>query len=68
MFLFRCAMGTKPRRCARWAFPALNGAHSLEVSPMNRESAFTMDTSSIKYGPGATREICHDVSRGGRGI
>jgi len=34
---------------------------------MRRESAFTMDTSSIKYGPGATREIGHDVAHGGRG-
>ena len=30
---------------------------------MPRESAFTMDTSSIKYGPGATREIGYDVAR-----
>lgn len=27
------------------------------------ESAFTMDTSSIKYGPGVTREIGHDMGR-----
>ena len=32
---------------------------------MRRESAFTMDTSSIKYGPGATREIGHDVAKWG---
>ena len=32
---------------------------------MRRESAFTMDTSSIKYGPGATREIGHDVGQWG---
>jgi hydroxyacid-oxoacid transhydrogenase len=32
---------------------------------MRRESAFTMDTSSIKYGPGSTREIGHDVLRWG---
>ncbi len=32
---------------------------------MRRESAFTMDTSSIKYGPGVTREIGHDVGRWG---
>jgi hydroxyacid-oxoacid transhydrogenase len=34
-------------------------------SPVRRESAFTMDTSSIKYGPGTTREIGHDVSQSG---
>ena len=27
------------------------------------ETAFTMDTSSIKYGPGVTREIGHDMAR-----
>jgi hydroxyacid-oxoacid transhydrogenase len=27
------------------------------------ESAFTIDTSSIKYGPGVTREIGHDMAR-----
>lgn len=27
------------------------------------ETAFTMDTSSIKYGPGVTREIGHDLAR-----
>ncbi len=30
---------------------------------MRCESAFTMDTSSIKYGAGVTREIGHDMSR-----
>ncbi len=30
---------------------------------MPRETIFTMDTSSIKYGPGATREIGHDMKR-----
>jgi hydroxyacid-oxoacid transhydrogenase len=30
---------------------------------MHTESAFTMDTSSIKYGPGVTREIGYDVGR-----
>jgi hydroxyacid-oxoacid transhydrogenase len=28
---------------------------------MTFESAFTMDTSSIKYGPGVTREVGHDM-------
>lgn len=28
-----------------------------------KESAFTMDTSSIKYGPGATREVGHDMKK-----
>jgi hydroxyacid-oxoacid transhydrogenase len=28
---------------------------------MNFETAFTMDTSSIKYGPGVTREVGHDM-------
>ena len=30
---------------------------------MTYETAFTMDTSSIKYGPGVTREIGHDMKR-----
>ncbi len=30
---------------------------------MRLESAFGMDTSSIKYGPGVTREVGHDMSR-----
>ena len=32
---------------------------------MPSETAFTMDSSSIKYGPGATREIGDDVGRFG---
>jgi len=32
---------------------------------MMTETAFTMDTSSIKYGPGVTREIGHDMARFG---
>ena len=28
-----------------------------------KESAFTMDTSSIKYGPGVTREVGHDMKK-----
>jgi hydroxyacid-oxoacid transhydrogenase len=32
---------------------------------MKVESAFTMDASSIKYGPGVTREVGHDMSRWG---
>ena len=32
---------------------------------MRKETAFTMDTSSIKYGPGATREIGHDMGKWG---
>ncbi len=34
---------------------------------MPRETIFTMDASSIKYGPGATREIGHDMKRLGAG-
>lgn len=30
---------------------------------MPNETAFTMDTSSIKYGPGVTREIGHDMRK-----
>ncbi len=30
---------------------------------MAHETIFTMDTSSIKYGPGATREVGHDLGR-----
>jgi hydroxyacid-oxoacid transhydrogenase len=32
---------------------------------MKLENAFTMDTSSIKYGPGVTREIGHDMQEQG---
>lgn len=32
---------------------------------MTRETIFTMDTSSIKYGPGATREVGHDMKAQG---
>ena len=32
---------------------------------MQRESAFTMDTSAIKYGPGVSREVGHDMSQWG---
>jgi hydroxyacid-oxoacid transhydrogenase len=32
---------------------------------MRWESAFTMDTSSIKYGPGVTREVGHDMGQWG---
>jgi hydroxyacid-oxoacid transhydrogenase len=30
---------------------------------MTRETAFTMDTSSIKFGPGVTREVGHDMQQ-----
>ena len=30
---------------------------------MNHETAFTMDTSSIKFGPGTTREVGYDLKR-----
>jgi hydroxyacid-oxoacid transhydrogenase len=36
-----------------------------EVAAMRSESAFTMDTSSIKCGPDATREIGHDLTQYG---
>ena len=32
---------------------------------MQRDTAFTMDTSSIKYGPGVSREAGHDMSQWG---
>ena len=32
---------------------------------MNYETAFTMDTSSIKFGPGTTREVGHDMKNFG---
>ncbi|MCA9876143.1 MAG: iron-containing alcohol dehydrogenase [Thermomicrobiales bacterium] len=35
------------------------------MAEMDRESRFTMDTSSIKYGPGATREVGADMARFG---
>jgi hydroxyacid-oxoacid transhydrogenase len=37
----------------------------MEVKIMAFESAFTMDTSSIKYGPGVTREIGWDMEEQG---
>ena len=42
-----------------------NAALIVEVKPMRLESAFGMDTSSIKYGPGVTREVGHDMSQWG---
>ena len=30
---------------------------------MRWESAFTMDASSIKFGPGVTREVGHDMGQ-----
>ena len=36
-------------------------------SSMKLETAFTMDTSSIKYGPGVTREVGHDMAQLGAG-
>jgi hydroxyacid-oxoacid transhydrogenase len=36
-----------------------------EVKPMRWETAFTMETSSIKFGPGVTREVGHDMSQWG---
>ena len=36
---------------------------------MDLETAFSMDTSSVKYGPGVTREIGHDMRQmGGRRV
>lgn len=35
------------------------------MAEMDRETRFTMDTSSIKYGPGATREVGADMARFG---
>jgi hydroxyacid-oxoacid transhydrogenase len=33
------------------------------MSTQNLETAFTMDTSSIKYGPGVTAEVGHEMNR-----
>ena len=33
----------------------------LEVNAMTKETAFTMTSANIKYGPGVTREIGHDM-------
>ncbi|MFT4037868.1 MAG: hydroxyacid-oxoacid transhydrogenase [Thermomicrobiales bacterium] len=35
------------------------------MADLDRETRFTMDTSSIKYGPGATREVGADMARFG---
>lgn len=32
---------------------------------MGRETAFTLDTSSVKYGPGVSREVGHDIGQWG---
>jgi len=39
--------------------------HNGEAPTMTFETAFTMDTSSIKYGPGVTREIGWDMAEQG---
>src|SRR5690349_9802393 len=36
--------------------------YSTRTSVMPLETAFTMDTSSIKYGPGVTREVGFDMA------
>ena len=40
---------------------------SEESAPDVKESAFTMDTSTIKYGPGVTREVGYDMKKLGAG-
>ena len=40
---------------------------SAESAPDVKESAFTMDTSTIKYGPGVTREVGYDMKKLGAG-
>src|SRR5438045_3071643 len=51
-------------RTRRHSLRAVNPEDS-EVEPMRSETAFTMDSSSIKYGPGVTREVGHDMSQWG---
>ena len=34
---------------------------------MDRETAFSIDTSSIKFGPGVTSEVGHEMRRLGAG-
>src|SRR5947209_16665181 len=36
-----------------------------EDKPMSWETAFTMEASGIKFGPGVTREVGHDMSQWG---
>jgi hydroxyacid-oxoacid transhydrogenase len=46
-----------------------NGGLQALMAEMDRETRFTMDTSSIKFGPGATREVGADMARfGGRRV
>ena len=46
-----------------------DGGLQALMAEMDRETRFTMDTSSIKYGPGATREVGADMARfGGRRV
>src|SRR5688500_18287200 len=45
----------------------MNSKVRWRLRPMMLETAFTMDTSSIKYGPGVTREIGHDMKQLGAG-
>jgi len=39
----------------------MRNASAEEVTRVANETVFTMDTSSIKYGPGATREVGEDM-------
>ena len=39
-----------------------SGPAQRGLRPSVKESAFTMDTSSIKYGPGVTREVGFDMT------
>src|SRR5690349_2076219 len=45
--------------------PPLPRDSSPEVRLMRWETAFSMDTSSIKYGAGVTREVGHDLGQWG---
>src|SRR5438309_10180180 len=58
-------------RCA-WSVRSVDGADPARDCQsqggdafMPRETAFTMDTSSIKYGPGVSREVGHDIGQWG---
>jgi hydroxyacid-oxoacid transhydrogenase len=55
----------EPQATVGWSLLLTAAAHLSEDSPMARETAFTMDTSGIKYGPGVTREVGHDMSQWG---
>src|SRR5438270_6247317 len=54
--------GTRPPpSSSREAYAVVSERHSRRTAAVANETVFTMDASSIKFGPGATREVGEDM-------